>query len=306
MAKNPLTVIDALRMNRDNPDAIIAAGEVVNMRFRRGNHLSLRAAKLFCILVQEAGVNVADDKQHRVLLSALNDTFHKSRAELFDAIDELHSTIVSVQVTSRTGRPYTKSGPILSDVEREPDELAQAEIRFEFSKALRQVIASSTHWAALSRRAVLAFESKYSLRFYMFLSLRAGLRKTSEVFTIDELRDILGMDDATLPRWQDFRRFVLDAAQAEINHLAGFYMHYMPVKTGRKITGVKLIWGLKGRDELIAAERELERPRVGRTARREGTVEQLAQEQAIIREQLATSLANAPYGHRATVAQPDA
>lgn len=305
MAQKPLTVTDALRMNRADPDAIIAAGEVVDMRFRHGSQLSLRGAKLFCLLVQEAGIDIAEDKQHRVPYSVLNETLHQSRGELLEAIDELQSTTISVRITSRAGRPYTKSGPILGDLEQEDETLDRAEIRFEFSKTLRQVIANSTHWAALSRRAVLAFESKYSLRFYLFLSLRAGLRKTNDEFTLDELREILGIDPGTLTRWQDFRRFVLDRAKAEINHLAGFRMEYRPIKRGRRIAGVRLFWSLKGREELTEAHRELERPRVGRTARREGKVEAIAQEQALVREQIASSLAAAPYGGEgATVLEP--
>ena len=65
-------------MHRDQPDAIIAAGEVVDLRFKTGNQLSLRAAKLFCLLIQEAGVDVTEDRQHRVPLSVLNETFHLS------------------------------------------------------------------------------------------------------------------------------------------------------------------------------------------------------------------------------------
>jgi hypothetical protein len=167
MAK--LTTLDAVKMHRSDADAIVAAGELVELRFVSGDSLSLRAAKLFCLLVQEAGVAVADQVQHRVPYSVLNETFHKSRDELAEAVQELHSTIVSVQLMSRRGRPYTKSGPILSDVEREPDDLDGAEVRFEFSPAMRQVIANSTHWAAVSRRAVMAFESRYSLRLYLWL-----------------------------------------------------------------------------------------------------------------------------------------
>jgi hypothetical protein len=159
------TTLDAVRMHRDNADAIVAAGEVVDLRFKSGNQLSLRAAKLFCLLVQEAGIDVAADKQHRVPLAALNETFHRSADDLFEAIAELHSTTVSVQVAG--DRPYTKSGPILADVERETEEAAAAEVRFEFSKTLRQVIGNSTHWAAVSRCAVLSFESKFSLRLYL-------------------------------------------------------------------------------------------------------------------------------------------
>jgi len=288
MAK--LTTLDAVRMHRADADAIVAAGELVDLRFVSGNTLSLRAAKLFCLLIQEAGVAVADQVQHRVPYSVLNETFHKSRDELADAVMELHSTVISIQLVSRQGRPYTKSGPILSDVEREPDSLDDAEIRFEFSPAMRRVIADSTHWASVSRRAVLSFESRYSLRLYLFLSLRANLRKVSEELSLDDLRALLGLSGDTMSRWQDMRRFVLDRAVAEINHLAGFHAAYEPVKRGRQIVGVRLVWGLKDRAGLVRAAKELDRPRVGRTARRAGLVETIAEE----RYRMSESLANAP------------
>lgn len=284
------TTLDAIRMHRSDPDAIVAAGELVDMRFVTGGSLSLRAAKLFCLLVQEAGIDVAELRQHRIPYASLNTTFHKSRDELVEAILELHSTVVSVKLVSHDGRAFTKSGPILSDVEREADDLTDAEIRFEFSPALRRVIADSTHWASVSRRAVLAFESKYSLRLYLFLSLRARLRKVTEEVGLDDLRDIMGIPENTFSRWQDMRRFVMDRAIAEISHLAGFHAAYQPIKKGKRIAGVRLIWGLKDRAALVEAQKELDRPRVGRTARREGLVEAIAAE----RQRIAESLAAAP------------
>jgi len=288
MAK--LTTLDAIKMHRADPDAIVAAGEVADMRFASGGSLSLRAAKLFCLLIQEAGIAVADQVQHHIPYAVLNDTFHRSRDELIEAVMELHSTVVSVQLVSRKGRLYVKSGPILSDVEREPDSLDDAEIRFEFSPAMRQVIADSVHWAAVSRRAVLAFESKYSLRLYLHIGLRVNRRQTSEDVSLEALRDILGIAHKTLPRWQDMKRRALDPAIAEISHLAGFTATYMPLKRGRRVVGVRLAWGHKDAPDLIETQRELDRTRVGRTARRDGLVETIAQE----RHRLAESLANAP------------
>jgi hypothetical protein len=288
MAK--LTTLDAVRMNRADADSIVAAGELVDLRFVSGNALSLRAAKLFCLLIQEAGIAVADQVQHRIPYSVLNETFHKSRDELAEAVMELHSTVVSVKLVSRQGRAYTKSGPILSDVEREPDSIDDAEVRFEFSPAMRRVVADSTHWAAVSRRAVLSFESRYSLRLYLFLSLRANLRKVSEEVSLDDMRAMLGVPAGALTRWFDMRRFVLDRAIAEINHLAGFHAAYEPIKRGRRVVGVRLTWGLKAPADLVKAQKELDRPRVGRTARRAGLVETIADE----RHRLAENLANAP------------
>lgn len=289
------TVQDAIQFNRPNPDVIIAAGELVDMRFKSGSVMSLRAAKLFCLLVQQAGVAITEDKQHAVPYAVINETFHKSKDELVEAIEELHSTTVSVHLTSPNGRTYTKSGPVLSDVERDDHHQLDAEVRFEFSPTLRRVIADSTHWAAISRRAVLAFESKYALRLYMYLSLRAGLRKTSEELTIGDMREILGVPDGTLTRWQDFRRFALDTAIAEINHLAGFRAAYQPIKHGRKIAAITLAWGRKDGGELVEAAKELERHRKGRTARRSGKVEEIAEEQAALRHSLASTIAAAPY-----------
>lgn len=284
------TLLDALRMARGNPDAIIAAGELADMRFRSGASLSLRAGKLLLLLIQEAGINVAEDIQHRVPLAVLNETFHLSREDLLDAIEELHGATISIRVTSRNGRAFTKSGPLLADVEREDEYLDAAEIRFTFSATLRRVIGDSQHWAAISRRAVLAFESKYALRLYVFLARRANMRQTTEELELDDMRDLLGLRPGTLERWQDLRRFALDPAIAEVSHLAGFHAAYTPIKRGRRITGVKLIWGLKGQEDLIAAARELDRPRVGRVARRMGQVDTIAQE----RQTLADRLAAAP------------
>lgn len=298
MAK--MTTLSAVKMARSDPDAIIAAGELVELRFVSGNTLSLRAAKLFCLLIQEAGIAVADQVQHRIPYSVLNETFHKSRDELAEAVAELHCTVVSVQLVSRQGRAYTKSGPILSDVEREPDSLDDAEIRFEFSPTLRRVIADSTHWAAVSRRAVLSFESRYSLRLYLWLALRANLRKTAEDVSLDDLRALLGVPHHALPRWQDVKRRALDPALEEINHLAGFHADYMPLKQGRRVAGVRIAWGVKAVPDLIQTQKELDRPRIGRKARRAGLVETITQE----RHRIAESLANAPGLSRTDPDQP--
>jgi len=288
MAK--LSTLDAVRMNRADADAVVTAGELVELRFVSGNTLSLRAAKLFVLLIQQAGIAVADQVQHRVPYSVLNETFHRSRDELAEAVQELHSTVVSVQLVSRQGRPYAKSGPILSDVEREPDSLDDAEIRFEFSPTLRRVIADSTHWATVSRRAVLSFESRYSLALYLWLSLRANLRKTAEDVSLDDLRALLGVPSGKLDNWQHLKSRALEPALAEVNQLAGFHAQYAPLKQGRRVAGVRIAWGLKDRAELVKAARELDRPRVGRKARRAGLVETIAQE----RRRIAESLAAAP------------
>jgi hypothetical protein len=282
---------DAIRSYAGNPDAIVEAGEVVDMRFQSGGALSLRAAKLFHLLIQAAGVSITDDAQHRLSFASLNDVFHLSIEELEGLIDELHSTVLKLRLVDANGRKFTKSGPILSDMEREDDSQLQAELRFEFSNALRQAIQNSSHWAVVSRKAVMAFEGKYSLRLYTMLSLRAGLRKASEEFLLEDLRMMLGVPDGAYPRWNNFRQFVLSPAMQEVNQLAGLVVGFTPLKHGRKVVGVRLTWGIKAKQDRIEALKELEQPKVGRKARREGQVEMIAHAEKIERHEMALALA---------------
>jgi plasmid replication initiation protein len=294
MSKSAPRTLDAVASHRENPDAIVQAGEVVEMRFPSGGRMSLRGGKLFHLLIQIAGVKIADDVQHRVTLSSLNETFHVSAKELEELIEELHTTTLKLRLTDAKGRRYTKSGPLLSDVEREEEDDAQAELRYEFSPAMRKVIANSSHWAVISRRAVMAFESRYALRLYTILSLRAGLRKVSEEFTLEDLRELLGVPSGKLARWQDFKVKALDRAVVEVNHLSGLKVTYQPMKRGRRVVGISLAWGVKEGAERIEAIKELDRSRVGRVARREGTVERLLDKDDRDRSALAEDLARLP------------
>jgi hypothetical protein len=288
--KTPRT-LDAVRSLRDDPDAIVEAGELVDMRFPSGGHMSLRGGKLFHLLVQAAGVAVADDMTHRITLASLNDTFHIGVPELIELIEELQTTTLSLKLTDTKGRRYTKSGPILSDVEREDEANTQAEIRFQFSPTMRKAIANSTHWAVVSRRAILAFESRYTLRLYTVLSLRAGMRKTSEDFTIEDLREILGVPAGKLATWKNLRLRALDPALAEINQLAGFHAGFIPLKRGRRIVGVRLTWGLKDQTARVEAIKELDRPKVGRKVRRDGGANAIVELEGRVREALSFALA---------------
>jgi hypothetical protein len=269
---------DAIWSARNKPDVIIAAGEIAELRFMGEQTLSLHAAKLFLLLLQEAGIEVTEDVQHRVPLSVLNETFHLTKLGFRAAFEELEAQRIAVRVTpdEHRRRPYQKRGPIFADIEEDEDgpELEgfrPAEVRFRFSSALRTAVSQSSHWAEISRRAVLAFESRYTLNLYSYLALRANRRNTSEdPITIEELRDLLNVPAGKLTSWSDLRRFALDRGKAEINQLAGFSFGYQAIKVGRKVGKVRLFWGRKDEDGLRAAERAFRMTRVERTAQRRG------------------------------------
>ena len=267
------------RANR--PDDLIAPGEVLDLRFRDGaKTLTLRASKLLHLLVDAAGPDACANKVHSIPIERLNGTFHVSREEFVETCRELFGTTVRMEIDTKRGRAE-KIGPMLADVERDLDDGDGSEVRFELSPVLRLVLARSNHWAALSRKAVMAFESRYALRLYEVVAIRSGLSsKSTETFDLDDLRSRLGVPPGKLTRWIHLRQFALDAAIAEVNQLSGFHVSYEPVKRGRSVTAVRLTWAVQGAHGRAAAARELEASRVGRKARRTGTAEVVIEDNA--------------------------
>jgi len=269
----------------DRPDDLVAAGELLDLRFGGGaKTLTLRAAKLLHLLVDAAGADACEDRVHSVPIEHLNQTFHISRDDFIETCRELFGTTVQMEIQTKRG-PATKVGPLLADVERDLEEGDGSEVRFQLSPILRLVLARSNHWGILSRRAVLAFESRYALRLYEIISLhKSKTFQSSVTLSITELREAFGVPHGKLERWVHLRQKVLDMAVAEVNQLSGLTVTYDPIKRGRSVVSVHIEWSERDAAGRVAVARELEASRVGRKARRDGTVETLVDpdEQAMV------------------------
>lgn len=254
-------------------DDMVTAGELLDMRFQPGRSaLSLRAGKLLHTLIAEAGPDAGLPKPHRISLARLNYKHHLSRDEVLETVRELFTVTVQLQVLNAKGNKAVKIGPLLSDIERDEDD--SGEFRYELSPVLRTALKNSNHWAVLSRRAVMSFQSRYSLRLYELISRRVGLEKVaSEKFSIDDLRSLFGVPLNKLPRWQDLKIKVIEPAIEEVSHLTGLSVKYEPFKSARSVVGIVLIWREKDHADRVKAARELDRSSVGRAARRSGIVE---------------------------------
>jgi len=268
----------------EDDDVLVVAGELADLRIAK-DALSLRASKLLHLLVRSAGGEAADDVQHSMTIAKLNETFHLMEPQFIELARELATTGVETRYRNEAGNWSWRFGTLLSDIQREIGETTTGEpalVRWRFSPLMQMVLADSDHWAQLSRRAVLAFESRYSLRLYEMVTLRSRLKhKSHEVFDLDAIRRALGVEPKRLASWVHFRQRCLDVAVAEVMQLSGLKVWYEPVKKGLKVVGVDLFWApatTAGRD---AAAKELENSRVGRKARRAGTVEAIVSEVAI-------------------------
>lgn len=80
--------------------------------------------------------------------------------------------------------------------------------------------------------------SQYSVRIYMLLRQYLGLG--SFELDVDEFKEILGIDDK-YQRFNELRRWVVEAAQKELNEKADLSFKLETLRTGRTITRLKFI-----------------------------------------------------------------
>lgn len=122
-----------------------------------------------------------------------------------------------------------------------------------------------------------ALSSKYALTLYEMVQKRGNLRwRSSEKFSLEALRGILGVPKGKLTSWSNFKLRAIDPAVAEVTALSDYMVEIEPLKTGRAVTHIELRWWRKDGDATGAADRALQFSKIGRRVRAEGRENRLS------------------------------
>lgn len=238
---------------------------------------SAQALKLMHLLIATAGGRMADEVQHEIRLSdmrKIEGMRNHDRASLRTLFTQLRAAVL---VYNDAAAQAEIIGGFMDEIRLDyrhevSDDLL---VKWWFGRTFRQMAAESNHWAILDRQTIFALSSKYSILLFQHISSLVNLDHiTSKVFSLPELRAILGVEDGKLDRFADLNRWAIIASIEEINQLSRLQLTATPRKIGRTVTSVEIAWAVK--DDPQPVKRELARPKLGRKARREGTVEATA------------------------------
>ena len=256
------------------------AKSVLPVEVARGVYIenppSAEALKLMHLLIGTAGGRMADDVRHDLRLAdikAVKGMRNHSRTTLRQLFAELAGAVI---VFDDTEAQCENIGGFVDQAKLDyrhevSDDLLVA---WWFGRAFREMAEKSCHWAIMDRQTVFALSSKYSILLFQHISSLVNLNHvTAKTFTVPELRAVLGVPDGKMTQCYDVNRFALKPAIAEISQISRLALTATPKKTGRTVTSVTISWEEKDFDDRREARRELDRPKVGRKARREGTTE---------------------------------
>lgn len=232
--------------------------------------LTLNARRSITILWHNAHLQgVEEGKDYSIEIDDLKPDDHKGYEMVEEAIEALMRTILYIKLPNSTRRVQFLGGNDLDDPNRRAGVLT-----YSFDKRLIEVLRDSAIWGKISIPILMAFTSKYAVSLYENIAQRSGLsKKTMETFTLEEFRDLLGVQKDAYDKFGALNKHVIKPAVLEINALAPFMMSVQPIKSGKRVTSVSLTWIPKSKDDADEAWREVRRTKVGRKARITGQIE---------------------------------
>ena len=243
------------------------------------NAPSLRALKMFHLMIATAGGRMADNVRHEIRLSDINKTDGMVRHDRKTIIPIFGELSAATLIHDDKEKQRVTIGGLLDEAQidySEEDATGDLLVKWTFRQTFRDMARDSNHWAILDRQAVFHLGSKYSVLLFQHISSLQNLKhKTSKRFTILGLRALFGIPKSKLARFADLNKWAIQPAITEINSdLTRLQLTVTYHKIGRTVAEVEIAWEVK--EDLAKVKDELDRPKVGRKARRDGTVENVA------------------------------
>ncbi|WP_250697587.1 replication initiation protein [Paracoccus pantotrophus] len=270
--------LDVARDRAFDQTATVLPAEMARGVYMR-NAPSLAALKLMHLMIATAGGRMADDVRHEMRLAdirKIDGMDNHTRASLTPLFAELAAAVLTHDDPEK--RVVTIGG-LLDEarIDYRHEVSGDLLVSWTFRSMFRRMAAESNHWAILDRQTVFHLGSKYSvLLFQHIASFKEYDHITGKTFTVPELRAVFGIPEGKIKRFADLNRDVLTPAIAEINQLSRLTLTATPNKIGRTVASVTIAWEEKPLEGKRSTKAELDRPKVGRKARRDGTAETVA------------------------------
>lgn len=250
-------------------------GSIVEVKFVKGQSLSLTASRLLALMILTAGGDAWQDRPHRMRKADIRRS-HKGNERISDMLEELHRTLFAIDDRSWRGKKATLRFSLISTSREEAEDAETGDsgwIEWDFTAEARKLIQESETYAVLNRQAVLGFRSSYALKLYEMGALRLHRRQSSWRGDMMALRAALGISPDVYKDFAQLRRKVLEKAKAEIDQLAHFRIEWDEIRQGRAVTEIEIRFLPKDAPEQLGAIEEAERHSAGRRSRRENTME---------------------------------
>ena len=168
--------------------------------------LSLNARRAITVLWHNAHLSgVEEGKDYVIEIDDLKPDHHKGYEMVEDAIEALMRSIVVLKLPDGGSRRVQ----FLGGNDLDSPERAAGTLTYSFDKRLIEVLNNSDIWGKINIPVLMAFSSKYAISLYENVAQRAGLRKQSETFTLEQFRAMMGVEEGRYPMFGALNKHVI-------------------------------------------------------------------------------------------------
>ena len=148
----------------------------------------------------------------------------KITKELMKKVFEIQEGDTLIQTAWLSGAKYKKGS---------------GEVELTFSSYLKPyMLKLNTMFTQYKLANILSMKSKYSPRIYEILKCNEFKKQGYIEIEVEELRKLLKADNI-YPRYNDFKRKVLEQTQKELKKISDINFDFEEIKTGRKVTALR-------------------------------------------------------------------
>jgi hypothetical protein len=256
-----------------NLGEVIKPAELIDIVGAGG--LTLAARRLYNLLIANAfGPDMGvEGTVFEISMDEIRGT-HDSNDRLKESILALMRTVVIARLPDGT----TTNVQLLGGNNLGAPQRVRGRLRYRFDPELIPLLRESRIFGVLELRVMAAFSTKYGLALYEAVSRRVRMDRIFEDFSLNDMRELLGVPPGKLERSNNLRAKAIQPAVMEVNALAPFSVRIDERREGRSVGGFRIYWWRKGPDEYRAAMAEIERAKPGRKARIRGRAEPVVDE----------------------------
>lgn len=219
---------------------VVKANKLIEAKGRLG----MVEQKLFASLISEIKAEDKDFKQYILEIKDIAEFMKLSSKAVYDQIKTAarnlrNKEIVIENVDERGKKSFLVTSLLSSARYKEGEGYLEVYIDPNLKPYLLAINGKNTYFTKYMIKNILKLNSSYSIRIYELLKQYEKIGKRE--FNTNELKELLGANEKSYNRFDNFERRVLKVAKVEINEKTDIWIDYEKIKEGRRIGKIKFI-----------------------------------------------------------------
>lgn len=223
----------------DRKSLIVQSNRLIEAKYR----LSVEEQKIIKILVSQIQKDDEDFKDYEFHIKDLAELLDMEHSNTYGVLRNITKRLVSrvLEFYDQEKKEFTQASWLSGAKYKE----GRGTVTLHFDPLLKPLLLQlQSYFTKYELGQVLRFKGQYTIRFFEFRKSFLGRNKQEVEFTLQELRDILGIKKNEYKIFRDFKNRVLEPARLELLEKTGNSFEWEALRQGRggKITGVYFVF----------------------------------------------------------------